>query len=234
MRFQSQVAALISGIILLITAQPSMARAYRCTDANGSVSYSQSPCASAQSSTEIRGLKQTIRHNHDVCLEARRFAIDIFEELRAGAQPVGLIDEHGGINYINKSVLSVINYVSSLQFSETLSSPKAGGLSYNKCRSGGFGKIHPDDFPKEEDPALQAQQTAPAGYYNPGQAQLVRPDTNTMAITNNSQQSACESYEQRIKAIDREMRHSHDSRSGESKRQQRREYQSYLFANCRR
>ncbi|MEE9425260.1 MAG: DUF4124 domain-containing protein [Methylococcales bacterium] len=233
MRLQPQIAVLISGIVLLMAATPSMARAYRCTDSNGSISYSQSPCTGAQSSTELRGLKQTKRHNHDVCREARRFAIGIFAELRGGIEPSELIDEHGGINYINKSVLSVINYVSSLQFSQTLSAPKVGGLSYNKCRSGGFGEILADDFPKQEEPASQLQQAAPAGNYYPGQAPLTRSDSNPIALTDNSQQSTCESYQERIKAIDREMRRGHDSRSGENKRKQRREYQSYMRANCR-
>jgi hypothetical protein len=160
-----KIAVMLLGITLLVDSPPCSARAYRCTDANGNISYSQTPCSAGQTGARMHGVGTSKITDREACSLVRGFAAESFAKLRQGTEPSLLIDKYGGPGYINPLTLNVINFVSGFRLSEDIPVMKVSGLAYNKCINGGFGKLERSSLPVEmlpsEDPTPQMA--------NPGQ-----------------------------------------------------------------
>ena len=148
-KFSQGTAAIIFLLTLLVDSQTVYARAYRCTDASGNITYSQSPCAADQTGTRMRGMNTGKISDPGACMHVRRFATESFERLQGGTEPSLLINQYGGPGYINSITLNTINFVSGFRFNKDVSALKVGALAYNKCANRGFGKIQTSDLPDE-------------------------------------------------------------------------------------
>ncbi len=138
------------GLSAMLLSSVAQARVYRCTDADGKVSYSQLPCPVDQQAAEMRGVGGFKEHNRELCGEARDFSAQVFGEMNGGIEPGAVIDRHGGINNINAATLSVINFTASLRFNKDITPQQAGALSFSRCLGGGFGELRAGDLPRPE------------------------------------------------------------------------------------
>lgn len=131
------------------------ARVYRCTDATGKVAYSQVPCPNDQHSDQLR-LGTKPRQDKDLCRLARDLGMRSFAQLQQGSEPGTLLDEYGGVDYIQPATLSVINFAASLRYNQDITPQRVGSLTFARCREGGFGQLQPGDLPEPAvgDPAL--------------------------------------------------------------------------------
>ena len=123
------------------------ARVFRCTDADGKVSYSQIPCPAAQQADEMHGMDAGKQQDRELCSDARDLATQAFGDMGRGVEPGEVIDQYGGIDYINAATLAVINFAASLRYNSSITPQRAGSLTFSRCLSGGFGELHSGDLP---------------------------------------------------------------------------------------
>ncbi len=228
-------ALLTSGIalVVLLGATSADARVYRCTDAAGKISYSQVPCPVDQKSDEMRGVRSGAKQDKDLCRDARELAMQSFSKLGGGAEPSDLIDEHGGVNYITPATLSVINFVASLRYNEDLSSQRVGSMSFARCREGGFGKLSPGDLPSFDpafDPSQPPLQPMPT-YPMPPAGRGTTPETSAASVPG---YDPCPGYDQRIEALNEQMRQGQSSARMDALHKERERYWELWSRECRK
>ncbi|TCK18615.1 uncharacterized protein DUF4124 [Thiogranum longum] len=151
-KFDRFLPPVLLAIALLVASHPVAARVYRCADASGSVSYSQTPCTAAQTGAQMRGVGARKTTDREACAQVRNFASKSFGAIKQGAEPSRLIDKYGGPGYINPLTLNVINFVSGFRHSQDIASMKVSALAFNKCVNGGFGKLSITGLPPEMAP----------------------------------------------------------------------------------
>lgn len=140
-------AVVIAGVLSCGIAE---ARVYRCSDAGGQITYSQSPCPADQQSDQVRGVSAAPRQDKELCALARDLAATVFADMSQGTDPASVLDQYGGVNYINAPTLGVINFAASLRYNEDLTPQRVGSLTFSRCREGGFGKLNAGDLPKAD------------------------------------------------------------------------------------
>ena len=124
------------------------AATYKCIDANGDVTYSQSPCKQNQKTDKLLSSGKKPVEMED-CKYAGAFSQMAFRYMRAGASTQQLFDRYGGVNSISRSTLGIINYVYSFKYSETMQPDRLARLTIAKCNAQAFGKVACEDFPRE-------------------------------------------------------------------------------------
>lgn len=231
--FSLRIATAFLGLILLFDSSPSSARAYRCTDANGSVSYSQIPCPAGQTAAKVHGVNTTAVTDREACTHIRRFATESFGKLRHGKESSELIDEYGGPGYISPVTLNVVNFASGFRFNKDVSALKVGVMAYNKCSNSGFGKIQTSDLPTEILPAYGQMPGAPTPGQFPSQASPADGEYTFNETGNSNRQEACQTYEQHLDKLNQAIRHNRDAESAHQMRQQRQQYEALLQGHCR-
>lgn len=202
------------------------ARAYRCTDAQGKVSYSQSPCPADQQSDRMR-VGGGPRQDRDLCLLARNFAELVFTGLRQGMEPNEVIEEHGGVNYINPPTLSVINFAAGLRYNDQLTPRRVASLAFSRCSEGGFGKLQPGDLPEPEVEAT-------AGLGGPGRSGsgVAGVGMPSSARVQERLGADCNGYREQLADLDERLRHKNSARENEALSVERARYRDALAAEC--
>ncbi|MBI5460736.1 MAG: DUF4124 domain-containing protein [Gammaproteobacteria bacterium] len=219
-------------LITLLTCQTAWARAYRCTDAAGQVSYSQVPCTASQQGAQMRGVEEGQKQDRDLCRTARDLAMSAFEDMSNGIEPDAVMDQYGGVNYISHAALGVINFVASLRYNQDLTAQRVGSLTFARCREGGFGTLSEGDFPEIEPDAAPPQEGQPSPQMGPdennrdAQGQSFRP---TVSDTVNR----CASYQEEMNDLTARLRRAHDAVTGANLRRERQQYQDRWSAECR-
>ena len=149
---QARKRCLLPSLLLLTAAliyqDAAQAAVYRCKDAAGRIAYSQLPCPAEQHSDQMRGINSTVRQDKDLCRDARDLGIHAFTSVRGGSEPAEVIDEFGGLNYINPPTLGVINFAASLRYNTDVTPQRVGSMTFARCIEGGFGKLSAGDLPK--------------------------------------------------------------------------------------
>ena len=232
-----KVVAMLFGFVLFVCATPSNAGAYRCTDAGGNVSYSQTPCASGQTGARMRGVGGTATvGDGEACALVRSFAVESFGRIQRGAAPTTLVNDYGGPGYINTITLNVINFVSGFRFNEDVAASKVGGLAYNKCKSGGFGKIQTSDLPVEilpPDDEVNEVTQPPMSTQFPSQPAPSAESYVQNKAEDNNRQRQCQDYERRLGELNRVMRQGYAASNGQRMRKERKQYEALLRKYCR-
>ncbi len=221
---------LILGAALFLVNAPCEARVYRCTDANGNVSYSQAPCPADQTGAKVRGVNSARATDPEACTHVRNFATETFRKLKNGKEPGMLIDEYGGPGYISPVTLNVINFVSGFRFNTDISSLKVGAMTYNKCSNRGFGTIQTTELPPEMLPNQDQMQEMPPSMLFPTQSTPGTAPYNPQAAANSNRQQLCQNYARQLHNINLAVQNGHDAESGQRMRQQ---YEELLRQHCR-
>lgn len=140
----------IVSVLSMMLVDAAQARVFRCTDADGKVGYSQVPCPAEQQADQMRGIGGGKQQDRSLCGDARDLAAQAFGDMGSRVEPSEVIEQYGGINYINAATLGVINFAASLRFNTDITPQRAGALAFSRCLGGGFGELHPGDLPKIE------------------------------------------------------------------------------------
>jgi len=233
-KYSLGITLILFGLALLGNSSPAFARAYRCTDANGNISYSQSSCMAGKTGERVHGISTGTTTDREVCGYVRRFASESFDKLKKGMEPSVLIDQYGGPGYISNVTLNVINFVSGFRYNKNVSAQKVGAIAYSKCSNRGFGNLQVSELPPEirptEDPVPETSDgTSSPSRFAPG------PVTQTQqAAREDNRQRQCLNYEQQLENLNRSMRQGYGAGAGQKMRQQRQQYEALLRKNCRR
>ena len=125
-----------------------VAATYKCVDANGDVTYSQTPCKRNQTTDKkLSGNENPIVMED--CKYSGAFAQLAFRHMRSGLNTQQLYDRYGGINSISQATLGVINYVYAFKHSTAMRPARVAELTIARCNAQAFGKVSCEDFPME-------------------------------------------------------------------------------------
>ncbi len=119
---------------------------YKCTDANGNVSYNQIPCAVEENAEAVLNINSSSNAQVD-CRIANNFARQIADRMRLGQSSGVIFDSYGGIDAIPRTAVGIINYVFSHKDNLTTGSQRVTALSAARCSAGSYGPVNCSDFP---------------------------------------------------------------------------------------
>jgi len=144
-----------------------MARVYKCQDASGNITYSQTTCVASSDQKQLSSSRKSISVDVTTCKMVGQAAHEIFSEVASGKDAQAIFQSYGGLSGMNPRMLNLINYVAGFRLNEGIRAERVVQLSISKCRNGGFGVISVNDL-QFQDPMLahqasmasQRQQTA--------------------------------------------------------------------------
>lgn len=213
---------LVLGLAGALCAQ---AEVYRCMAADGSLTFSQTPCA--VNATVSRSTPSTGAEAAD-CALAAHFALSAAKAMRADKSSSALFDEYGGFDAMSKSAANIVNYVYRFSHSEEISAERISALAEKQCRARAFGDFRCDALPaayveanalcREEDADTEGETAAiPATPPPPDIDATAEPQfARTGSDTGPDAGTACRALLQsRIDAINAAMRNGYDSAQGE-------------------
>lgn len=208
---------------------------YKCVAADGSLTYSQTPCP-GQKTTTVATMKSTTDDALD-CRHAGQFALSVARSMKRGRGSADMFAQYGGIEGLSKSAVNIINYVYLFQHSSDLSADRIAALSGKKCKARAFGDANCESMPfayveqiggcddDAEADGEEQQQAVVAGDLSPPDGTLtsVPPSTrleSTHFEQNEDRSRDCKDRLQReIDGINDGMRSGYSSQQGENYRE---------------
>lgn len=148
-------------VMALLMSTTATARVYKCKDADGNITYSQTTCVASSEQKQLTSSRTASSANGKAvgaatCNMVGEAAREVFSDVKAGKDAQAIIDSYGGLNGINPRMLNLVNYVGSFRAHDSISGSRVSQLSVNKCHSGGFGPITVNDL-QFQDPMLAQQ-----------------------------------------------------------------------------
>jgi hypothetical protein len=228
-----------SVLVTLLLSCDVHADVYKCTDADGSLTYSQVPCAVPEKTEKI-AVTQT--HNETAtaeCEYAVKFALSAAGAMKNGAGSDELFDLYGGLDSVTKGTIGIINYVYEFRPNVAVTEERIAELTQAKCEAGSLGDVAcaalPLMFTKRlggcdaetaEPPAIPVQSenvlAAVADAQQGDDAAHRLNEREAMNRANESSRQCKEKYQDAIKRLDEQMRSGYTSAQGEVFRERRR------------
>ncbi len=220
----------IAVITSLLTLGLSAAHAdiYKCTDADGSITYAQIPCVN-QETENVNSSGVVIETSEIDCSYADRFALATARRMRVGMSSSELFEFYGGIGDLSKESIGVINYVYSYRTNDAVTVDRIAELTLAKCQALSLGNVSCEVLPTaytesiggcaaaenaEETVAAQVTPAEPA----PVPQQQTKRRTFSDPIAERTED--CRNYyRDKIDAVDAQMRSGYSSEQGEAFRE---------------
>jgi len=139
--------------VMLTASLEVSAGVYKCKDADGNITYSQTTCAADSEQKQLSSSVNTTSVDASTCRMVGQVAREIFSNVKRGKDTESILQTYGGLNGINPVMLNLVNYVNSFRLHGEINGQRVAQLSENKCRSGGFGKVNTDDL-QFQDPMM--------------------------------------------------------------------------------
>ena len=133
-------------ILLAATAVPAHADVYRCVGADGSTTFSQTPCSDTAERISV-GSKKTASGPAD-CAFADKFVRSTSSLMRQGLKKDELIDHYGGAAAFDTGATKIVNYVYMYQATRGMSHDRVAELAMAQCESGAFAGVSCETLPK--------------------------------------------------------------------------------------
>lgn len=227
---------IIALVLLIMCAHSAELRAeiYKCKEADGTLTYSQTPC-----SKEAPVKVQTSGSSDSAidCSYANKFAVSTAQLMRKGIASDEVFNRYGGLDALSRGSIGVINYVYSYRTNLDVTAERIAGLTQAKCKAKGFGDVSCEVLPlsfteslggcdAEEGESLQpaaANGEAAAPFGEQPQATIVSGNQASQQVVAASDKELIEqckkSYRDQIDAVDAQMRNGYSSQQGEKFRE---------------
>lgn len=149
---------IVSLFLLCLAVVPAHARTYKCTDADGHIGYSQTPCAASMQQQALSSPASNAV-SASACDEVAVVTVYLHDRFSRGGSGDSLIQQYGGVHGINPRFLNLLNYVSGFRFNPDVPASRVAQLATAKCQAGGFGAMQAGDLPiVDPEQGLQRQQ----------------------------------------------------------------------------
>ncbi len=119
---------------------------YKCADANGGVTYTQTPCVGANETQKVLAENANKKPKVD-CRIANNFARSTAMAMRSGQSSGDVFANYGGIDALPRTSIGVISYVYSHKDNVNTDVNRITALSAARCSAGSYGPVTCDDFP---------------------------------------------------------------------------------------
>ena len=225
-----------TSILMLFWSAETPAQVYKCTDAEGSNVYSQTPCSNDRAAVARTNSSSTAPLD---CSHAGRFAAWTARLMRGGAGSDEVFNHYGGLDSLSKASIGVINYVYSFRSNDNVTVERIAGLAQAKCRAKSFGDAScealPATFTESRGNCDPEKETDATFYANsdglPSEPMSTnRPELQTRLTSANNRGTASRSakdvqqckkmFRDKIDEIDAQMRRGYSSERGEAYRQE--------------
>ncbi|MBT8079733.1 MAG: DUF4124 domain-containing protein [Gammaproteobacteria bacterium] len=214
---------------------------YKCKEADGSLTYSQTPCPDNDTTVIITetGTERIIEKRD--CRHAHQFALSTAGSMREGAASTDIFDYYGGVDSLSNGSIGIINYVYIYRNKTSVSIERIASLVESQCEGGTMPQVSCVDLPisfteqlggcsddsNEEDKTQLAVADAPP--QAPLAAQSDRSTATEYQPTDSPGQSRADCrqrYQAEIDNIDARMRSGYSSAEGNRLRDKRRQLQT--------
>lgn len=239
---------LLSALFLLAISADAGAGVYKCIDADGSITYAQTPCPD-QVTTTVQTASSNRGGEPLDCEHANRFALSVARSMKNGSASSDTYMKYGGVDAMSKAAVNIVSYVHSFQHSNDISADRIAALSGNRCQARAFGAVSCESLPvrytdsiggcdKDADaetaPTTAANAAAPtvvnSSDLGAGRRATTASSSNQAAIAHDEERrTACiESRKAEIDRINDSMRGGYTSTQGESYRKRLRELRTAI------
>jgi len=142
-------------LLLLATVSTAEAKIYRCTDASGNVSYSESACKQADRSNNSRvgsAADQGAKNDTVICKQVAKMAKSLYPSIRGQRDITHVYNKLGGRDSLSSATTQIVNYMTSFRYNHSVSTSRVVELTKKRCLRGSFGKIESNDLPERYRP----------------------------------------------------------------------------------
>lgn len=140
------VVPLLGTLFLLGTAPDLHAAVYKCVDADGSITYAQTPCPD-QVTTTVHTAPSSSGEDGPGCEFAQRFALSVARSMKSGNASSDTYMKYGGVDAMSKAAVNIVSYVHSFQHSSDIAVDRIAALAGNKCKARSFGEVSCKSLP---------------------------------------------------------------------------------------
>ena len=234
------VAFLLSGVLFGIP--DAAADIYKCKEADGSLTYSQTPCPDNDTTVLVTesGTERIIEQRD--CRYAHQFAVSTARSMRDGAASTDVFDHYGGVDSLSNGSIGIINYVYIYRTKSSVSIERIASLVETQCESGTMPQVTCTDLPivftdelggcNAEADAEESTQLAAADIPEAPAPVAVQDEQRPVpsyqpAVPAGESSSECRRrYQDEIDTIDARMRSGYSSAEGDRLREKRRQLQA--------
>ena len=212
------------------------AEIFKCKEADGTLTFSQTPCSKEAPVTVRTSAGATSELN---CSYANKFAFATARTMQSGVPSGEVFNRYGGLDALSKGSVGVIKYVYSFRTNDEVSAERIAGLSQAKCKAKSFGDVSCDALPLSFTESLggcNAENVEEISEERTAQVATTMSSLNERTLTEvtsaravqrpvaaTSDKEAAErckkKYRDQIDAIDAQMRSGYTSEQGEAYRQ---------------
>ena len=229
-------------LLLALSVSPAElpAQVFKCKEADGTLTYSQTPCATEDAAAVKVSTAATEPPD---CSYANKFAFATARTMQGGMSSAEIFRGYGGVDAMSNSSLGIINYVYSFRTASDVSAERIAGLAQAKCEARNFGDVNCEALPptfveglggcdaedgagSTEAPTSAAALGMASGAQanaNGSRAAKSAPSTSRSVVGSDRSKELTEQCKQRyrdqIDAIDAQMRQGYTSDQGEAYRQ---------------
>lgn len=125
------------------------AEIYKCKEADGSLTYSQTPCPNNDTNVVVSETGTEYAITVLDCRYANRFAQETANAMRDGAASTDIFDQYGGIDALSGGSISIINYVYVYRTKTNVSAIRIADLTEAQCLVAAMPNVACDDLPRE-------------------------------------------------------------------------------------
>ncbi len=211
--------------LLLLACIDARADVFKCTAADGSLTYQQTPCPEQKVEKVQTSASTTAAQS---CSLVQSFAVMAARQMRSGARSDEVFDRYGGLDSLSKGSIGVINYVYTFRTNDDVSIDRIAALTQAKCQARSLGEVSCETLPVsftqslvscnpelEEDRAIVRAEPP-----NPAPAVPRQNRATTSPARSAEMVAQCKKkHRDAIDAIDAEMRRGYSSGQGEAYRQ---------------
>lgn len=229
-----QAVRVLITLALLLGAGATHADIYKCTDGDGNLTYSQTPCPRQKTETVNRTGPDTDAQAD--CSYANSFAFSSARLMQAGMTSAEVFNRYGGIDSLSNGSVNIINYVYGFRSNSGVSAERIAALAQARCQSYSFGNVTCESLPlsftrgiggcnqpgDQSASAATAQANDFAGAPDtPGRPSGMKNSivSGSGAPSREAEERCKKQYRDAIDAIDAEMRRGYSSEQGEQYRE---------------
>ena len=133
-------------LVFLAFVMPAQADVYRCVSADGSTTFSQTPCSGSAEKVAVDS-KPTVKGSAD-CEFADKFVRSTSRLMRQNVDKGRLIKQFGGPEAFDDNATRIVNYVYQYEDSRSVTQDRIADLAMGQCQAGAFGSVSCETLPK--------------------------------------------------------------------------------------
>jgi hypothetical protein len=133
-------------LALLVVVMPVRADVYRCVGADGSTTFSQTPCSAAAEKVAVSS--RSVATGPADCEFAENFIRSTSRLMRQGVDKGRLFDQFGGTEAFDAGATRIVNYVYQYRDTQSMSQDRIAELAVAQCKTGSFGDVSCQSLPK--------------------------------------------------------------------------------------